>query len=104
MARATRTGRRSSSAKATEHVRAHIERGRIPLLERMPRAHGPVPAGAASTGSNLLATDILYLWSPGRKGEVGLTPPGVLQILTRRYRAAGGTLSSFGPHRLRHGM
>jgi site-specific recombinase XerD len=90
-------------AKAAEHVRAHNDRGRIPLLERMPRRHGPVPAGAA-TGSNLLATDILFLSSRGRKGEIGLMPSGVLQILTRRYRAAGGTLSSFGPHRLRHGM
>jgi site-specific recombinase XerD len=46
----------------------------------------------------------LFLSSRGRKGEIGLTPSGVLQILTRRYHAAGGTLSSFGPHRLRHGM
>ena len=91
------------SATAAEHLRAYIDRGRIPLLERMPRRHGPVPARAAST-TNLLSTDVLFLSSRGRNGEIGLTPSGVLQILTRRYHAAGGTLSSFGPHRLRHGM
>jgi Site-specific recombinase XerD len=91
------------SPTAAEHIRAYLDRGRTPLLERMPRRHGPVPAGIAST-SNLLSTDVLFLSSRGRKGEIGLTTSGVLQILTRRYRAAGGTLSSFGPHRLRHGM
>jgi site-specific recombinase XerD len=88
---------------AAEHIRAYLDRGRTPLLKRMPKRHGPIPAGAASR-SNLLATDVLFLSSRGRKGEIGLTPSGVLQILTRRYHAAGGTLSSFGPHRLRHGM
>jgi site-specific recombinase XerD len=88
---------------AAEHVRAYIERGRIPLLERMPRRRGPAPM-AAQRASNFLDTDVVFLSSRGRKGEVGLTPSGVLQILTRRYHAGGGTLSSFGPHRLRHGM
>ena len=69
----------------------------------MPRRHGPVPA-AAPASTNLLATDVLILSSRGRKGEIGLTDSGILQILTRRYHAGGGTLSSFGPHRLRHGM
>jgi site-specific recombinase XerD len=92
------------SPKAAEHVRAYIERGRIPLLERMPRRHGPVPAAAGSQASNLLSTDVLFLSSRGRKGEIGLTSSGILQALTRRYHAGGGTLSSFGPHRLRHGM
>jgi integrase len=41
------------SARAAEHVRAYIDRGRIPLVERMPRRHGPVPAGGAFEGSNL---------------------------------------------------
>ena len=88
------------SPAAAEHVRAYIDRGRIRSLERMPRRRGPVPPGA----SNLLATDVLFLSSRGPDGEVGLTPSGVLQILTRRYHAGGGTLPSFGPHRLRHGM
>jgi site-specific recombinase XerD len=66
----------------------------------MPRRRGPVPSGV----SNLIATDVLFLSSRGRAGEIGLTPSGILQLLTRRYHAGGGTLSSFGPHRLRHGM
>ena len=88
---------------AAGHVRAYLEHGRTPLLERMPRRHGPAPAAAGRT-SNLLDTQVVFLSSRGRKGEIGLTSSGVLQILTRRYHAGGGTLSSFGPHRLRHGM
>lgn len=84
------------SPAAADHVRAYIERGRTPLLERMPRRHGPVPAPKSS---NLLSTDRLFLSSRGRKGEIGLTSSGILQILTRRYHAGGGELSSFGPHR-----
>ena len=42
---------------------------------------------------------------PRRRGrEVGIGASGILQMLTRRYKQGGGTLSSFGPHRLRHGM
>ena len=87
------------SAAAAEHVRAYIKGGRTALLERMPRRRGPVPAGS----SNLLETDVLFLSSRGRPGEIGLTPSGVLQMLTRRYKKGGGALPSFGPHRLRHG-
>jgi len=88
------------SAAAAEHIRAYIKNGRTALLERMPRRRGPVPPGS----SNLLETDVLFLSSRGRPGEIGLTPSGVLQMLTRRYKKGGGVLASFGPHRLRHGM
>jgi site-specific recombinase XerD len=86
---------------AAGYLRAYLKRGRTPLLERMPRRHGPVPAG----GSNLVQTDLIFLSSRGRKGEIGITESGVLQMMTRRYAKGGGTdLTSFGPHRLRHGM
>jgi len=85
---------------AAKHVARYIDEGRTALLERMPRRHGPRLAGL----SNLIDTDVLFLSARGRTGEVGLTPSGVLQLLSRRYAAGGGELSSFGPHRLRHGM
>jgi len=85
---------------AAEHVARYLKEGRTPLLERMPRRHGPLPAGT----TNLFVTDVLFLSSRVRKGEVGLTSSGILQLLSRRYKAGGGSLTSFGPHRLRHGM
>lgn len=85
---------------AAGYVKAYIERGRTPLLERMPRRRGPVPAGE----TNLLQTDLLFLSARGRAGEVGIGPSGIRQMLGRRYKKGGGKISSFGPHRMRHGM
>lgn len=85
---------------AAGYVKAYIDRARPRLLSRMPKRHGPVPFGE----TNLLQTDVLFLSSRGRRGEIGIGPSGILQMLTRRYKAGGGTLTSFGPHRLRHGM
>jgi site-specific recombinase XerD len=55
---------------AAEHIRAYLDHGRTPLLKRMPKRHGPVPAGAASR-SNLLATDVLFLSSRAGRARSG---------------------------------
>ena len=85
---------------AAGYVKAYIERARPALLERKPKRSGPLPAGA----TNLVETDLLFISSRRRGREVGIGASGILQMLTRRYKQGGGTLSSFGPHRLRHGM
>jgi len=75
----------------------YLNRGRARLLRRYP-VRGYEREGGTDPGWVFLAR------ASGPAEPSGLTPNGILQMLTRRYRAGGGRLSSFGGHRLRHGM
>lgn len=75
----------------------YLNRGRKHLLHRYP-VRGFEEAAGMDPGW-------VFLGRAAEPGDPsGLTPNGILQMLTRRSRAGGGTLSSFGGHRLRHGM
>lgn len=85
---------------AAGYVRGYLEHARAALLERKPKRRGPLAGGDC----RLIETDLLFISSRRRGREVGVGASGILQMLTRRYKQGGGALSSFGPHRLRHGM
>jgi site-specific recombinase XerD len=74
-----------------------LHRGRKRLLRRYPVRGYEMEAG--------LDPGWVFLARGAEPGDgAGLTPNGILQMLTRRHRAGGGTRISFGGHRLRHGM
>lgn len=76
----------------------YLHRGRPRLLPRYPVRGYEQLQPAADPGWLFIARD-----NGTNGGASPLTANAISQMLTRRYRAGGGRLDSFGSHRIRHG-